>query len=240
MDRILKRLFEILGIESAPVSNAERIVSAVGGFLGILCIAMLTPLWVSGEGAAVLLASMGASAVLLFAVPHGQLSQPWAVFGGHVLSAIIGVSCARWVQDVALASACAVGLAILAMYYLRCLHPPGGATAFAAVIGDESTRALGYQFVVTPVMADAVIILAVAIAFNAFFSWRRYPLLLARKAATAAVDSTRGEPGAISHEDFVFALSQIDSFVDVSEEDLLRIYKLATDHSKGTDHATAR
>ncbi len=225
-------LIGLLGIETAPVSHAERVISAAGGFLGILCVATVTLLWLERSGAAMLLASMGASAVLLFAVPHGQLSQPWAVFGGHVLSAFIGVTCARWVPDLALAAACAVGLAILGMYYLRCLHPPGGATAFAAVIGGESTRALGYQFVLTPVLVDAVIILAVAVAFNAFFSWRRYPAALIKgKATTGPVGKPPGL-GTISHEDFVYALSQIDSFVDISEDDLLRIYELATGHSR--------
>lgn len=229
----LKRLIAFLGVETATVSHIERMVSAAGGFLGILCVATVTPLWVDWAGTTVLLASLGASSVLLFAVPHGQLSQPWAVIGGHLLSAAIGVTCARWVPNAALAAAAAVGLSILVMYYLRCLHPPGGATAFAAVIGGEATRVLGYQFLVTPVLVDTVLIVAVAVVFNAFFSWRRYPAALsAGRAKSMPVEG--GEPGAISHEDFVFALSQIDSFVDVSEEDLVRIYQLATGHSRAT------
>ena len=42
--------------------------------------------------------------------------------------------------------------AIGVMYYLRCIHPPGGATALSAVMGGEGVHALGYQFVVTPVL----------------------------------------------------------------------------------------
>ena len=34
-----------------------------------------------------------------------------------------------------IAAAASVGLAIGVMYYARCLHPPGGATALSAVIG---------------------------------------------------------------------------------------------------------
>ena len=228
----LKSLTLYLGVESATVSHTERIVSAAGGFLGILCVATVTPLWVDLAGTTLLLASMGASAVLLFAVPHGQLSQPWAVIGGHLLSAFIGVTCARWVPHPAFAAAAAVGLSILVMYYLRCLHPPGGATAFAAVIGGDATRALGYQFLVTPVLVDTALIVSVAVLFNAFFPWRRYPSALSGGRVQNMPEAGRGEPGAISHEDFVFALSQIDSFVDVSEEDLVRIYRLATRHSR--------
>ena len=83
-----------LGIELNPVSHAERVVSAIGGFLGIFFI-LLASWAVLGDraAAALIVASMGASAVLLFGVPHGPLSQPWSLIGGHVVSAIIGVGC---------------------------------------------------------------------------------------------------------------------------------------------------
>jgi CBS-domain-containing membrane protein len=175
---------------------------------------------------------MGASAVLLFAVPHGQLSQPWAVLGGHVISAIIGVTCALVIANEILAASAAVGIAIGAMYYLGCIHPPGGATALSAVVGGETVHALGYQFVITPVLINVVIILVIAVAFNYLFSWRRYPVHL-HKTKTARVEASGDiDTGEISHSDFVYALSQIDSFVDVNEEELLRIYKLATNRSR--------
>src|SRR5690625_7242859 len=87
-----------------------------------------------------MLASMGATAVLLFAVPHGALSQPWAVVGGHVVSAIVGVTCQLLIPNLFWAAALSVGVAVAAMYYLRCIHPPGGATALAAEIGRASCR----------------------------------------------------------------------------------------------------
>jgi len=217
---------KILGIELSPVSHRERLVSALGGFAGLLAVYFgshalggppLTPL---------LIFSIGASTVLVFAVPHGALSQPWPVIGGHLVSALIGVSCARWVPDAALAAAAAVGLSIGAMHYLRCIHPPGGATALAAVLGGEPLHAMGFGFVLSPVLVNALVLLAAAVAFNAFFPWRRYPVFLARRAVKAEPASAAYE--AISHEDFVFALTQVDSFIDVSEEDLLRIYSLAT------------
>jgi CBS-domain-containing membrane protein len=141
------------------------------------------------------------------------------------VSAAVGVACARYVPDPMVAASLAVGLAIGAMHYLRCIHPPAGATALAVVLGGESLRALGFAFVVTPVLLNVLIILAVAVAFNAVFPWRRYPVFLARRNAAPLPDIDY-EP--ISHEDFVFALAQMDSFIDVSEEDLLRIYGLAT------------
>ena len=69
-------------------------------------------------------------------------------------------------------------------------------------------------------MLNVLIILVAAIAFNALFSWRRYPAALVRSIAVPAATGYE----AISHEDFVYALTQMDSFIDISEEDLLRIY----------------
>ena len=83
---------------------------------------------------------------------------------------------------------------------------------------------MGFGFVVAPVMLNVLIILVAAIAFNALFSWRRYPAALVRSIAVPAATGYE----AISHEDFVYALTQMDSFIDISEEDLLRIYSLAT------------
>ena len=176
----MKKWKEILGIELTPVSHAEKLVSALGGFAGIVSILLITGHFV-GSASALIVASMGASAVLLFAVPHGALSQPWPVLGGHVISAFIGVACASVIPQPHLAAGLAVGLAIGVMYYLRCIHPPGGATALSAVVGGESVHALGYQFIITPVLLNALVILAIAVLFNFLFAWRRYPAALASR-----------------------------------------------------------
>lgn len=210
-------------------SHGEKWISAIGGFLGILAV-----LWISGSvldhhGAAMVIASMGASAVLLFAVPHGVLSQPWPVLGGHLVSAFIGVGSAQHIADPSLAAAVAVGLAIGVMYYLRCLHPPGGATALVAVLGGESVAELGYGFLITPVLENVLVILAVAVVANLPFRWRRYPVGFANPGAE--VEATAEEKAMIAHSDLVYALSQLDSFIDVSEQDLIRIYTLAVHNS---------
>jgi CBS-domain-containing membrane protein len=171
---------------------------------------------------------MGASAVLLFAVPHGTLSQPWPVLGGHVVSAVIGVSVASIVSNEVLAASLAVGVAVGAMHYLRCIHPPGGATAVSAVIGGAEVHDLGFQFVVTPVFLNAMLILLIAVLFNFVFEWRRYPAYLQQLHRKDGKEKAGDEIGGISHEDFVYALSEMDSFIDISEGDLLQIYELAT------------
>ena len=94
----------------------------------------------------------------------------------------------------------------------------------------QGAEAMGFGFVAAPLMLNVLIILVVAIAFNALFPWRRYPAALVRPASAPKLVVAGRE--AISHEDFVYALSQMDSFIDISEEDLLRIYGLATGHHR--------
>jgi CBS-domain-containing membrane protein len=226
----------LVGLELSPVSHVERLVSTLGGFLGIYAILVISARFVDLQAAVLIVASMGASAVLLFAVPHGPLSQPWPVFGGHLISALVGVSCAKLIPHGAVAAAAAVSLAIGAMHYLRCIHPPGGATALTCVVGGPAVEALGYGYVVTPVLLNVAVILVVAVVFNAPFAWRRYPAVLRR----AKQMQERETKGPISHENLVYALSEIDSFIDVSEQDLLVIYDLATQRSMAANLTPGR
>ncbi|MBU2580625.1 MAG: HPP family protein [Alphaproteobacteria bacterium] len=218
----------LLGIELTPVSHTERIISAAGGFGAILLLYWLERDVLGETGAAMMIGSMGASAVLLFAVPHGALSQPWAVLVGHAVSALIGVAVAKLVPSALLASALAVGLSIGAMHYLRAIHPPGGATALTAVIGGTAIHDLGFGFVVTPVLLNAVVMVAAAVAINAAFAWRRYPAALGRrKTAIASPPDTAAQAIAeLSHQDFVAALSRIGTFVDISEEEFNELRSL--------------
>lgn len=222
--------FHLLGITTATSSHREKIISGVGGFLGIITIFVITTMMMSLDEAIYIVPSMGASAVLLFAAPHVPFSQPWNVFGGHLISAAIGVSCAKFIPDVHLAAAASVGIAISVMYYTRCIHPPGGATALAAVIGGSQIQELGYLYLITPILIDTLAILLLAVLFNAMFPWRRYPGYFASQSYETSKDIEAYKP--IKHGDFVYALSQIDSFIDISEADLLKIYSLATKANK--------
>ena len=224
-----------LGIEANVVSHTERFISILGGFLGILFILIASRAVLADHNAALLVVtSMGASAVLLFAVPHGALSQPWAIIGGHTVSAFFGVTCALLLPNSFIAAAMAVGLAIGAMHYLRCLHPPGGATALTAVLGGPSVQELGFQFLLTPVLLNVAIILLTAIGVNYFFPWRRYPAALARNNKQADVETAKKHlaEGSLSHSDLEYAMRQVNSVLDISEQDLARVYQLAAQHSK--------
>jgi len=210
-----------LGIELDPVSRKEKLLSGLGGLLAIFLVTLVSQNVLHLTGSAMLIASMGASAVLLFAVPHGALSQPWPVIAGHGLSALIGVICAKYITFVPLAAAVAVGVSISVMHQCKCIHPPGGATALTAVIGGVGVSSLGYSFVWCPVLLNALIMVALAVIFNFFLPWRRYPASLNRSSRTTAANTEK-----ITHEEVVAALESFDSFVDITEDDLIRLHHL--------------
>lgn len=218
------------GNDPHPASHMEKLLSALGAFLGILGVLIISHGVLGGQGTALVVTSIGASAVLLFAAPHSPLSQPWPVLGGHMLSSAIGITCVLLIHDTLTAAAVAVALSIAVMYYLRCLHPPGGAAALAVVMGGQAVHTLGYAYLVVPLLLNVLVLLSVAMLFNAPFKHRRYPLWMANLATDHETPEVE-EKSMIAHSDLVYALSQIDSFIDVTEDDLLRIYHLATNHA---------
>ena len=66
-------------------------------------------------------------------------------------------------------------------------------------------------------MVNVAVILAVGVIFNLPFAWRRYPVYLTRR-RTAIVEASE-----LSHGDVVEALRSIDSFIDITEDDLRRL-----------------
>ena len=82
-----------LGIHNITSSHAEKLLSGLGAFIAIFITFQISHAMLGSEGYFIT-TSMGAAVVLLFAIPHSPLSQPWPVFAGNIISAIIGVSCA--------------------------------------------------------------------------------------------------------------------------------------------------
>lgn len=234
--KIVNELRLLLGIERNNTSHLEKCVSALGAFLGIIAVYWGTR-WcfphgfMHTAGTLIMVTSLGATAVLLFAVPQGALSQPWAVLGGHLLSAFVGVSCQQLFPDQTWTPALAVGLAVGVMHYTRCMHPPGGATALAAVIGGAEIYRLEYFYLLMPILVNVVSILLMAIAFNAFFPWRRYPAhLVKRKLAKPALAAERQFE--LTQEDFSAAMQQLNSYVDITSENLTQLLELAKQHAE--------
>jgi CBS-domain-containing membrane protein len=197
----------------------EIIISSIGALLSIALIAKISIAITGLQGAAMIVPAMGAAAVLVFAIPHGQLSQPWALFVGNLLSAVVGVACYQWIPNLFFAAGLAVGLAIVVMHLTRSLHPPGGATALVAVVGGQSIHDLGYQYVLTPILLNLLIIFTVAFVFNNFFHWRRYPASLKRFVSSVQQPSEH-QVQQIDKQKIAEVIAEMDLVVDTSLDDL--------------------
>lgn len=236
---LLGVLRQYIGLGHNTTSHGEKLISTLGGCLGVAAVFIITSAIVAtgllqSTTGYLVVSSMGASAVLLFAVPHGALSQPWAVCGGHLISAFIGVTVAQFLGTSAIFAGLAVGLAIGAMYYARCIHPPGGATALTAVVGGSSVTQLGYDFLLVPILINVLAILFIAVLFNSVFRWRRYPAHWAHitKPAAATSSNASDRQFELTQEDFAAAMQQLDSFVDITTDGLIDLLELAKIHAE--------
>lgn len=231
--------FERLKILFLPpkdsVSLREKAWSGLAALGGIGLVMLVSSFFLEPKDLPWVVASMGASAVLLFAVPLGPLSQPWPFVGGHLISGLIGVTVAGLVKEPVLAAALAVSLAIFVMYVTGCLHPPGGATALTVVAGGDAIRAMGYDYLLTPVLINVLVMLAWALLINNLLPNRYYPNTLKwlQEAAAGAVGTDRVEARlSIDKDDLEFALREMNEYVDVSREDLSRIFNLSATHAR--------
>ena len=186
----------------------------MGATLGILLTAILCHLLganATGQWAW-LVAPIGATAVLVFAVPASPLAQPWAVVGGNTLSALVGIACARWVGPVELAAALSVGLALGLMLALRCLHPPGGAVALLLAL----TGVTDPVFVVFPVLTNSLLLVLAGIAYNNA-TRRTYPHMQ----LPPAVEVAGGDAHKRSIDaDLDAVLARYNQVLDISRDDL--------------------
>ena len=210
---------------ATSVDRFERMRSTVGALFGLVIAGACSFLLLGTSPAAVwLVAPMGASAVLLFAVPASPLAQPWSIMGGNVIAALIGVTCAKLIGAPILAAALAGALAIGAMFALRCLHPPSGAVALTAVLGGPAVQAMGYDFVLAPVALNSLLLLLTALFFNNV-TGRRYPHVAVTESVQkhATADITPTERIGVTQDDLDTVLARYNQVLDISRDDLEKI-----------------
>lgn len=205
-----------------PVSPAERLRASFGALVGILLTGLLSRMALGdGNSFPLLIAPMGASAVLLFAAPSSPLAQPWSILGGNLVSATVGVTCALLIADPVLAASTAIAGSIALMLLLNCLHPPSGAVALTAVLAGGAIQQSGYWFVVSPVGLNTVLLLASAYAFNNA-TGRRYPHLAPPVAPNphGTADPVPSQRIGVVPDDLRAVLEQYDEVVNISVDDL--------------------
>lgn len=212
-----------------PIPLAEKVRAGLAAMVGILLLGLAIRFLPQTDYPLIIFASSAASAVLLYAVPHSPMSQPWALVGGHLLSGIAGWACSLLIPDPVLAAAGAVGLAVLLMHLAHCLHPPGGATALIMVLAADQFHHHGWGWLASTVIANAILSLLLAIVINNLIPDRRYPMPSTIMPAGRRVAGGSIELG---QEDIEWALTYTDGVIDVSEQDLLSIYRLASTHAR--------
>ena len=166
------------GTTNSPpaVGLPEILWSWVGSFIGIAAVAYVNYTLVDESDLVMIIGSFGASAVLIYGAIRSPLAQPRNLIGGHVISAVIGVTAFKLLPGhLWLASPVAVATSIAVMHATKTLHPPGGATALIAVIGSQKIHNLGFWYVIIPAGLGPVIMLAVALIVNNIPKNRRYP-----------------------------------------------------------------
>lgn len=154
----------------------DHLWTFIGAFIGIASLGYLQGTQFGNTDNILLIGSFGATAVLIFGATNSPLAQPRNLIFGHLLSAIIGVSIYKLIPDnMWLSSALSVSLSIVVMQITKTLHPPGGATALIANIGSEKIKALGFYYVLSPVLSGVLILFTVAVIVNNIPKNRNYP-----------------------------------------------------------------
>lgn len=206
----------------ASVDRYERMRACSGALFGLVITGLTTYLLLGKDIHAMwLIAPIGASSVLLFAVPASPLAQPWSIMGGNVIAAIVGVTCAKLIGEPILAAGLAAALAIGAMFAFRCIHPPSGAVALTAVLGGPAVHAMGYSFVLIPVALNSLLLLLTALFFNNA-TGRRYPHVVQpdRSSKHNTTDVAPTERIGITPGDLDSVLTRYNQVLDISRADL--------------------
>jgi CBS domain-containing membrane protein len=218
------------------VPRTERMRAVAGALVGLFVTAILSEMVAAGSGVGplMLVAPMGASAVLLFCVPASPLAQPWSVIGGNTISALVGVACAHLIDKPMLAAPLAGAIAIFVMFALRCLHPPSGAVALTAVLGGPAVHAAGFKFALLPVCLNSSMIVLAALVFNNL-TGRRYPHQQgsSMRNVHATADPVPTARLGFTAEDLDAALARYGQVLDVSRDDLEQILLETEAHAYG-------
>ncbi|GAA4127227.1 HPP family protein [Aminobacter aganoensis] len=217
-----KLTFKVFSPILAGATLKDRVLGCIGALVGI-CVTGFVCGLVFGDHPQLplIVAPVGASAVLLFAVPASPLAQPWSIVGGNTISALVGVTVVYFIKDPMIAIGLAVSLAILAMSLTRSLHPPGGAAALTAVIGGVAVSRAGFLFPLVPVAINSVLLVVLGTIFHRL-AGRQYPHR--QTIATVNTHKTSDPPAAIrvgfNETDIEAAISDLNETLDVSRADI--------------------
>jgi CBS domain-containing membrane protein len=212
--------------ETAPVASREAIRATICVGLAVALTIFLCRLFLQDWHLPFLIASTGASAMLVFVVPHSPMAQPWAIVVGQLVAGIVGVACAKLFADPAIAAGLAVAATLGLMYPLRCLHPPGGATAVITSLGGEAIQQMGFQFVLVPILVNMAVLLALAVLIHRV-ARRPYPTATPPSNRHGIADPAPTGRVGITAGDLDVALTRTRQWWDIAPSDLHRLLAMA-------------
>ncbi len=217
-------------IDAQPLSATERWRSTLGALIFIAASGFLLHEFPMGQHG--LLAPVGASAVILFLLPHSPVAEPWPVIGSYLFGTLCAFAALALIPYPPLAAALAVAATIWLMARFNCIHPPGGALALMLALAAphgldemrELTVALG---------ANVLVMMLLTLLINNLLLRRRYPWHAPTPAKNPHLtrDALPEARIGLTHEDLEYAFKARDAFVDVQEGELVELYNLAVDHA---------
>lgn len=222
----VRRWLHYFGQDQAQVAWSERIRATIGALIGLLCTVALGRMigglvgvheWV--------MASLGASALLIFVLPSSPMAQPWAVIGGNVLSALVGITAYHFIPNPIAALPIAAAGAILGMFVLRCLHPPAAAVALIAVLGQIES----YRYALFPVMVDSIVLCLVAVAYNSL-TGKQYPTRPPKPVVNLPKEKKSREQ---AEKTLDALLKEYQEVMDVDRAELIKIIQSVQSSDKG-------
>ena len=215
----------------------QRLAVASCAAIALYVVTLISQQFSSPEAVVILLASMGASSVLLFALPNSPLAKPWSFLAGHLIPAGIGLACSHLFTDLALMAAVTIGLVLFCMYLFECMHPPGGATALVPVIASPQGL-LPVDFLWYPVGLNVAVMLLMALLLHKFVLKRQILPM-----PTTPFDPVHQHHDApplkrlgVQAEDLMSALNSADTVLDIREQDLELLYQQAQQRAFARQH----
>lgn len=210
-----------------PIRPIDALRAGTGALLGLLFAGLLGRFAVGGADwlHPLLVAPIGASAVLVFAVPASPLAQPRAVLGGNIVSAFVGITVALLIPQPLVAAPLAVGAAIGTMMLLGCLHPPGGAVALICVIGGPAVTKAGYLFALSPVAVDSLLLVVAGMAWGRVTKHSYPHRVPAPPSPHHTNDPAPAARIGYNPVDLDVALARYGELLDVSREDLDALFR---------------
>lgn len=163
---------DLIARHQKTLSPLDCIKSGIKGLVALQILAWTTTM----VDSQVMLASFGASCIIIFTLPHASFSQPANVVGGYLIAAVISVVLLKLLPHAWWLPGIMLGIIIATMAVLRVTHPPAGAVPLLAFYDADN---IGFDFILFPCLSGSIMLVFIAIILHKMPPRpRQYPLRL--------------------------------------------------------------